>query len=128
MQLILEFISYSLYLFWIAGSFSICVDFDHIFVILGRKSPFRLSESFGRPLHTRTVFAFVAIIACGFMVAFGTRFYQGILFQFGEVGTTILLATLIIITYISTKYLGRRLLRKMIVIRWHWRNNLRKEK
>ena len=100
------FFSYALFVLWYVGTVCVCVDFDHIFVILGRKSPIRLSESFGRPFHTRTVFTLVAIAACGFMVTFGNGFYRGVLLQFGEVGTIVFFATLIIITYGVSKYLG----------------------
>ncbi len=121
-------IGYALFVFWICGTSAVFVDIDHIWTILGRVCPIRLSESYGRPFHTRTVFVMVAIIISVIVVTFAHGLYEEILFGFGEIGTVIFFTTLIIITYISTKYLGRQLLHKMVVIRWHWRHNLRKEK
>ena len=115
-------ISYTLFIFWIGGCLSICVDIDHIFVIFGRKPPIKLSDSFGRPFHTRAIFTFVAIVGSFIVVTLANGFYREILFRFGEGGTIVFLVILIVLTYISSKFLGQRILKRMKRIRWHWRH------
>jgi hypothetical protein len=121
-------IAYTLFVFWVCGSLSVLVDIDHIWTILERVSPIRFSESYGRPFHTRIVFIVVACIICFSIITLGNGFYRGILQQFGEGGTVVFFLLLIILTYIFSKYLGEKFFKRIVRIRWTWRNQKEKPK
>jgi len=121
-------ISYTLFVFWICGSFSVLLDIDHLWTIFKRISPIRFSESYGRPLHTRMVFIVVSCVVSLCVVTLADGLYRGILQESGERGAIILFLCLIIITIILTKYIGRYFLNRMMRIRWNWRHNKEKPK
>ena len=108
-MMVYGFISYALFIFWCCGIVSIFVDVDHIWALFGRKPPIRFSNSFGRPLHTRTIFTFIAVIASFIMVTFGNGFYREILRIFGEGGSLLVMVFLNVISYYGSKRVGKRL-------------------
>lgn len=103
------FIGYALFIFWCCGIVSIFVDVDHIWALFGKEPPIRLSDSFGRPFHTRTVFIIVAIIFSFIMVTFGNGFYEEILRIFGEEGSLLVMIILNVMTYYGSKRIGKQL-------------------
>jgi len=99
-------IIYTLFVFWVCGIVSVFIDIDHIFVLIGRKSPIKLSESYGRPFHSRIVFALVAVAISFFMASFGYGFYRGILFGLDPRGSLLLMIGIVVGTFVGTKKIG----------------------
>jgi len=112
---------YALFVFWVCGSLSVLIDIDHIFVLIGRKPPFKLSESYGRPLHNRAIFALVAIIISFFMATFIDGFYRNILLGSGTGNAILLLIGLNIATYYIVKKIGLRFGKRLREQRRVWR-------
>lgn len=117
---------YTLFVFWVCGSFSVLLDFDHIWMVLKRIPPIKLGVSYGRPLHTRTVFVVASCFIGLCVVTLADGLYRGILQGIGEGGTSVLFLCLIILTFVLTKYIGASFLKRMKRTRWLWRH--RKEK
>ena len=114
-------IVYSLFVFWVCGIVAVLIDFDHIFVLIGRKPRFKLSDSYGRPFHNRAVFALVAVVISLCMATSFDGFYRGILSGLGFGGTVLLLIGMIIITYIVVKKVGNNFGERLREQRRLWR-------
>lgn len=121
-------LTYALFVFWVCGSFSVLLDLDHIWTLFKRVCPVRLSESYGRPLHTRVVFSLVSCLVGIVVVTFANGLYAGILRQFGEGGANLLFLILILSTFVLAKYLGKRLFKRLVKTRWTWRHKTEKPK
>jgi hypothetical protein len=91
-------IVYTLFVFWVCGCVSVFIDIDHIYSLIGRRPPFKISESYGRPFHSRTIFALVACGISFIIAAFLDGLYRAILLRLGIGGTILLLISIIIIS------------------------------
>jgi hypothetical protein len=118
---IIGIILYSLFIFWFGGCISVLVDLDHIFVLIGRKPPYKFSESYGRPFHTRGIFIGIAVGISFVMASFGFRFYRGILQGVGEGTALLFLIGIIIVTGLVFRTVGNRLGRRLDRQRKVWK-------
>ena len=128
MIFIIGIITYALFVFWVCGGISVLIDSDHILSLFGRKPPFKLSESYGRPLHTRIVFVLASFFVSIIVVSYVYGLYQRILLRLGEGEVLLLMIALNIFTYYIVKYLGNKFLWRLINQRCEWRVEKREEK
>ena len=105
---LLELINEALFVFWIAGSFSVLLDMDHIWFRLGRKEPVNVTHWPGRTLHHPVIFIVFSLI-CGFIAStFIYGFYVSISGQIGQLGTLLAESGLIGVTIIGLKLFDRK--------------------
>ena len=105
----IEFVTLTLFLFWIFGFMSVLLDLDHLWRLYGYNPPINLTNWTGRPLHNSVVY----LIVSGFCSVVFLAFIYGLagsLFQeFGKAIWMLMLFGLNIMTYLVSWRLGSKL-------------------
>ena len=98
---ICEPLSKALFIFWVCGIYSVLLDMDHIWILLGRREPVNFTHWPGRCLHHPIVFLLLSIVSGCLIFPSIFGFYVQIPGQIGELATLLGESGIIVITIIG---------------------------